>query len=143
MSIISILRYGVPLVVYTIVAISIHNIRVDSLRLSWEKELASAVEAESQKCLKEKVYAKDSNRKLQDRLNSIGDAYVRLLKAGGHVPVTDNTGGNDDAAGANEFALSAEQRRLNDVQAAQLVSCQDLVTHIYQVNHQEWLLPSE
>lgn len=144
MGYLSLIKYGLPALLLVIVGVTLHNWRVDSLRLKWQSEISAAVEDQAKKCIEEKVYAKESQYALQTNLDVLAAEYQRLLKANADLRATDNSPGGNDATGSNKPAgLTLEQRYLNDKQAAQLVACQGLVTHIYRVNHQEALLPAE
>lgn len=141
---ISVVKYVVLAAAALTVIVPIHNWRVDSLRLDWQKELDDAVQVEKEKCTKEKIYAKESSHALQSRLDSLSATYVRLLKTRSNLPASNHTTGSDGSPNTDGLAaLTIDQRFWNDRQAAQLIAAQGLIRHIYQVNHQEELLPAE
>lgn len=95
-------------------------------------------------CESNSKQAKESSHALQSRLDTINARYASLLKARRDMHIAEPTRGNDAAPSADESAwesLTIDERRLNDIQAAQLISCQGVVTYIYRENGRADLLP--
>lgn len=133
------------LLVALLVAVSAITYRVMTWRSDAHK-LADeiALNAKDVKnCKDNTTQAMESNHALTSSLNDINARYVSLLKSHQQRNACSPTGGHDGATSTNESAweLTLEQRRLNDKQAAQLISCQGVIRYIYTEYGREDLLP--
>lgn len=107
-------------------------------------QLKSEIAAHSkdiENCNKTATISKDLSHDYAESISSINDEYVSMLEAEYATCMSSSKSGgrNDGSAQTNKLTLS--QRRLNDVQAAQLVNCQATVCKIYTANGKANLLP--
>lgn len=138
-------------------ALKLHNMRVDSLKVGWaaqEKEDIAAAEAGVQKiCDDNNLVTKENAHALQSKLDATLNRYYGLLKYGSDRTCTATlasaAGGGNGPAGATVPVVQVPlvdgltAGRLNDDQAARLITLQDIVAAIYKANRQEVLLPDE
>jgi len=115
--------------------------RADAHKLA--AEIASH-EADNKACAENKLFTKDSSHEIDTKLDDIDDYALSLLEGTAKLPATSSSKQHDVATCPDQSArLTINQRRLNDKQAAQLVSCQNTIRFIYKQNGQENLLPGE
>lgn len=100
-------------------------------------DLAEAIK----NCRANSTFTEDNTHALDSRISDI-NGYANSLQQTTIVQPAKPSGQHDGATKPNQpSGCTIEQRKLNDIQASQLVSCQATVCYIYQANGQEDLLP--
>lgn len=147
---------GVALSVYP--AIKLHNWRVDSLRAQWEQTrleaIKTATDATQKVCDDNNQITKEAGDALQKRLNAVNARYYSVLK---NATASDSGAATIAAAAARIDAAPSgimpfvhvptldgiHAAKIADDTAAKLISLQDTVAAIYELNGQADKLPAE
>lgn len=104
-----------------------------------ESDLAEA----KKNCKANSTFTQENTNALDSSISDIIGYADSMLKAPTIVQPTEPGKQHDDTPKSNKpSGCTIEQRKLNDIQAAQLVSCQKTICFIYTQNGQENLLPS-
>lgn len=131
------LLYSLAALLLSLMVWKISDWRQKASQLDQAKaDLASEIKG----CKDNQIFTKDSSHELQANLSAINTGYLSLLAQNEPCTAAKPGRGHDGPPSANK-PLELEQRRLNDEQAARLISCQKTITYIYTTNGREDLLP--
>lgn len=107
------------------------------------KASESALSECKENSVKVATASKDLSHDYEKSSSAIDDYYISMLEATcGDVSAANPASRNDGASSAKQSAgLTLKQKRLNDLQASQLVACQQTIKVIYNLNGKGDLLP--